>query len=134
MSDNDAFSELKKLTDKATYSRLQKDLTAVKNDVSALTDQITDVLNAFAGQASKQARSSARDARGRADDMLSDFQGRGSAVYDDLRERGSAAYDAAYGYANSMEESLEDTITERPLASVGVALGLGILIGMAWRR
>ena len=35
MSDDDALSELRKLTDKATYSRLQKDLTAVKNDVSA---------------------------------------------------------------------------------------------------
>ena len=130
MSDDDALSELKKLTDKATYSRLQKDLNAVKNDVSALTEQITDALNAFTGQASKQARRNFKDARSRADGMMSDLQDRGSAVYDDLRERGSAAYDAAY----SMEESLEDAITQRPLASVGLALGLGLLIGMAWRR
>jgi len=27
------------LTDKATYERLEKDVTAVKNDISALTDQ-----------------------------------------------------------------------------------------------
>lgn len=130
MSDDDALSELKKLTDKATYSRLQKDLAAVKNDVSALTDQITDALNAFTGQASKQARRGVKDARSRADDMYSDLQERGSAVYDDLRERGSAAYDAA----SSLEETLEDTITQRPLASVGLALGLGLLIGMAWRK
>ncbi len=130
MSDDDALSELKKLTDKATYSRLQKDLNAVKNDVTALTEQITDALNAFTGQASKQARRNFKDARSRADGMMSDLQDRGSAVYDDLRERGSAAYDAAY----SMEESLEDAITQRPLASVGLALGLGLLIGMAWRR
>ncbi len=130
MSDDDALSELKKLTDKATYSRLQKDLAAVKNDVSALTEQITDALNAFTGQAGKQARRGVKQARERADDVMSDLQDRGSAVYDDLRERGSAAYDAAY----SMEESLEDAITQRPLASVGLALGLGVLIGMAWRR
>lgn len=130
MSDDDALSELKKLTDKATYSRLQKDLNAVKNDVTALTEQITDALNAFTGQASKQARRNYKEARSRADGMMSDLQDRGSAVYDDLRERGSAAYDAAY----SMEESLEDAITQRPLASVGLALGLGLLIGMAWRR
>ena len=37
MADIDGLDELKKLTDKATYSRLQKDLTAVKNDVAALT-------------------------------------------------------------------------------------------------
>lgn len=130
MSDDDALSELKKLTDKATYSRLQKDLNAVKNDVTALTEQITDALNAFTGQASKQARRNYKDARARADGVMSDLQERGSAVYDDLRERGSAAYDAAY----SMEESLEDAITQRPIASVGLALGLGLLIGMAWRR
>ncbi len=130
MSDDDALSELKKLTDKATYSRLQKDLTAVKNDVAALTEQITDALNAFTGQAGKQARRGVKPARARADDMMSDLQDRGGAVYDDLRERGSAAYDAAY----SLEESLEDAITQRPLASVGLALGLGLLIGMAWRR
>jgi ElaB/YqjD/DUF883 family membrane-anchored ribosome-binding protein len=130
MSDDDALSELKKLTDKATYSRLQKDLAAVKNDVSALTDQITDALNAFTGQAGKQARRGVKEARSRADEMYSDLQDRGSAVYDDLRERGSAAYDAA----SSMEESLEDAITQRPLASVGLALGLGVLIGMAWRK
>ncbi|WP_398469090.1 DUF883 family protein [Tardiphaga sp.] len=130
MSDDDALSELKKLTDKATYSRLQKDLNAVKNDVSALTEQITDALNAFTGQASKQAKRNYRDARSRADGVMSDLQDRGSAMYDDLRERGSAAYDAAY----SMEETLEDAITQRPIASVGLALGLGLLIGMAWRR
>lgn len=130
MSDDDALSELKKLTDKATYSRLQKDLNAVKHDVSALTEQITDALNAFTGQASKQAKRNYRDARSRADGVMSDLQDRGSAMYDDLRERGSAAYDAAY----SMEETLEDAITQRPIASVGLALGLGLLIGMAWRR
>ena len=44
------------LTDKATYERLEKDVTAVKNDIAALTDQITDALNSFAGTATKQAR------------------------------------------------------------------------------
>ena len=37
------------MTDKATYDRLQKDVKAVKNDIAALTDQITDALNSFAG-------------------------------------------------------------------------------------
>jgi ElaB/YqjD/DUF883 family membrane-anchored ribosome-binding protein len=113
----------------------------VKNDVSALTDQITDAINAFTGQAGKEARRGAKQARSRADDLMSDLQDRGSSVYDDLRDRGSSMYDdlrergsAAYDAAASMEESLEDVITHRPIASVGLALGLGLLIGMAWRR
>ncbi len=113
----------------------------MKNDVSALTDQITDAINAFTGQAGKEARRGAKQARSRADDLMSDLQDRGSSVYDDLRDRGSSMYDdlrergsAAYDAAASMEESLEDVITHRPIASVGLALGLGLLIGMAWRR
>ena len=35
------------MTDKATYERLEKDVAAVKNDISALTDQITDALNSI---------------------------------------------------------------------------------------
>jgi ElaB/YqjD/DUF883 family membrane-anchored ribosome-binding protein len=41
-----------------------------------------------------------------------------------------AAQDAAY----SIEETLEEVIQQRPLAIVGLALGLGFLIGVTWRR
>ena len=118
-----ANSESENLTDKATYERLEKDVAAVKNDISALTEQITDALNSFAGTAGKQARRGYKQARANVD----------SAV-DDLSERGSAAMDAAQDAASSIEETLEDLIHERPLATVGLALGLGFLIGAAWRR
>lgn len=95
----------------------------MKNDISALTEQITDALNAFAGSAGKQARRSYRDARANVD-----------ATVDDMSERGSAMMDSAYDAASSLEESLEDAIAQRPLATVGIALGIGFLIGAAWRR
>lgn len=104
------------------YQRPKKDST-VKNDISALADQITEVLNTFAGSASKQARRGYKDARANVD-----------SAYDDLSERGSAMMDSAYDAASSLEESLEDLITQRPLATVGIALGIGFLIGAAWRR
>ena len=111
------------MTDRATYDRLEKDVAAVKNDISALTDQITDALNSFAGTASKQARKGYKQARSNVDSMVSDASDRGGAMMD-------AAQDAAY----SIEESLEDVIQQRPLATVGLALGLGFLIGATWRR
>ncbi|MGJ4890470.1 DUF883 family protein [Bradyrhizobium sp. HKCCYLRH3099] len=114
---------LKDLTDKANYDRLQKDVHAVKNDIAALTEQITDALNAFAGQAGKQARSGYRQARENVDQ-----------TFDDMSERGGAMFGAAQDAANSLEERLEDVIAQRPLATVGLALGLGFLIGAAWRR
>ena len=120
MSDSAA---LKNLTDKATYERLQKDVTAVKNDIAALTDQITDALNSFAGDATKQARRGYKQARANVDTAL-----------DDASERGGAMLDAAQDAAYSIEESLEEVIAQRPLATVGLALGLGFIIGMTWRR
>jgi len=95
----------------------------VKNDIAALADQITDVINSFAGTAGKQARRGYDQARANAETTI-----------DDWSERGSAMMDAATGAASSLEEHLEDAITQRPLATVGIALGIGFLIGAAWRR
>jgi ElaB/YqjD/DUF883 family membrane-anchored ribosome-binding protein len=123
MSSTEGENDMRNLADKATYDRLEKDVAAVKNDISTLTDQITDALNNFAGTAQKQARQGYRQARSNVDSMISDAQDRGSAALD-------AAQDAAY----SLEESLEDVVKQRPLATVGLALGLGFLIGATWRR
>src|SRR6187399_372506 len=103
----------KNLTDKATYERLEKDVAAVKNDIAALTDQITDALNNFANATGKQARRGYKQAR---DNMDSTF--------DDMSERGTAMMGAAQDAYGSIEESLEDAITQRPLATVGIALGI----------
>ena len=123
MSSTDGEAGMRNMTDKATYERLEKDVTAVKNDISALTDQITDALNSFAGTARKQARRGYKEARANVDTAV-----------DDMSERGSAMMGAAQDAAYSIEESLEDVITQRPLATVGIALGLGFLIGATWRR
>jgi ElaB/YqjD/DUF883 family membrane-anchored ribosome-binding protein len=123
MSSTDGEIGMRNMTDKATYERLEKDVTAVKNDISTLTDQITDALNSFSGAAKKQARRGYKQARANADTMM-----------DEVSERGSAVMDAAQDAAYSIEETLEDAITQRPLATVGIALGLGFLIGATWRR
>jgi len=122
MSISNGETAMKDLSNEA-YQRLEKDVSSVKNDIAALTDQITDVLNSFAGQAKKQARRGYKQARENVDTAL-----------DEASERGSAALDAAQDAAASIEETLEDVITQRPLATVGLALGLGFLIGVMWRR
>ncbi|MDI1262466.1 MAG: DUF883 family protein [bacterium] len=111
------------MTDKAGHDRLEEDVSTVKNDISALTDQITDALNSFAGTATQQAHRGYKQARAGAEQAM-----------DDMSERGSAMMDAAQGAASSIEETLEDAIAQRPLAVVGLALGIGFLIGVTWRR
>jgi ElaB/YqjD/DUF883 family membrane-anchored ribosome-binding protein len=123
MSSTDGEDAMKTMTDKATYDRLQKDLAAVKNDISALADQISDVIDAFKGDARKQAKKTYKQARSNVDSMVSD-----------IGQRGNDALEAAQDYAGTLEESLEDAITQRPLAAVGLAVGLGFLIGVTWRR
>lgn len=123
MSMSNGETAMKDITDDATYQRLEKDVTSVKSDIAALTDQITDALNTFAGAAKKQARRGYKQARENIDSTL-----------DDVSERGSAMFGAAQDAAVTVEETLEDVITQRPLATVALALGLGFLIGVTWRR
>ena len=123
MSSTDGEDAMRNMTDKATSERLKKDIDAVKNDISALADQISDVLEAFKGDARKQARRTYKQARSNVDSMMSD-----------VSKHGGEALDAAQDYASTLEESLEDAITQRPLAAVGLAVGLGFLIGVTWRR
>jgi len=123
MSSTEGEGGIRTLADKAIYERLEKDVAAVKNDISTLAEQITDALNTFTGTARKQARRGYKQARANVDSVVSEAQDAGSAALD-------AAQDAAY----SIEETLEDVIRQRPLATVGLAIGLGFLIGVTWRR
>ncbi len=123
MSTTDGETGTQDWTGKAAEARLQKDMRAVKNDIAALTEQITDVLNSFSGAARKQARRGYQQARAGMDSAL-----------DEASERGSAMFDAAQDAAASFEETLEEAVSQRPLATVGLALGIGFLIGVAWRR
>ena len=123
MSMTNGEAAMKDMTDKATYDRLEKDVSTVKNDIAALTEQITDALNTFAGTAGKQARRGYKQARAQVD-----------AALDDASERGGAMMEAAQDAATTIEETLEDVITQRPLATVALALGVGFLIGVTWRR
>ena len=123
MSSRDGEAGMRNPADKATYESLEKDVAAVKHDISALTDQITDALNSFAGTAQKQARRGYKQARANVDSAMGEAS-----------ERGGAMMDAAQDAAHSIEETLEEVIAQRPLATVGLALGLGFLIGATWRR
>jgi len=111
------------MLDNATVERLEKDVTSVKNDISALTGKVTDALNTFSDIARKRARRGYTQARANAEEAMND-----------LSDRGSAVMGAAQEAASTIEETLEDAIAQRPLAAVGLAIGLGFLIGVTWRR
>jgi ElaB/YqjD/DUF883 family membrane-anchored ribosome-binding protein len=123
MSSADGEDAMKNMTDKATYERLQKDVEAVKNDISALTEQLSDALNAFTRSTQKQARRTYKQTRADVDTFV-----------DDASKKGAAAFEAAQDAAATLQDTIEDAIVQRPLASIGLAIGLGFLIGVTWRR
>ena len=116
MASTDAETLMRTTMGDAAYDRLAKDVSKVKNDISTLTDHITEAVNALGDAARGQAR-----------------RGYQQAV-DGLSERSGAMMDAAQDAASDVSERLEDVITQRPLMTLGLALGLGFLIGVTWRR
>ncbi len=109
--------------DDKAYARLEKDLTAVKNDIAHLAQQVSEAVNALGAVAQGQARRGLRNARANVDSVMSDASDRAGAV-------ASAAQDAA----SSVGDTLAEVIQERPVATLAFALGLGFLIGVTWRR
>jgi ElaB/YqjD/DUF883 family membrane-anchored ribosome-binding protein len=123
MSSNIGEDVMKGLADKATYDRLQKDVEAVKGDITKLAGQLSDALDAFTHSTRKQARNGFRQARSNVD-----------AIVSEATKQGNAALAAAQDAAVSLEDTVEDAIVQRPLAAVGLAVGLGFLVGVTWRR
>ena len=109
--------------DETHYDRLMKDVSAVKNDIAHLSEQVADAVNALADMAQSQAKRGLKNARANVDSVVNDASGRVGAV-------AGAAQEAAA----TISDTLEEAIQERPIASVAIALGLGFLVGVTWRR
>ena len=106
---------MQNMTDKATYERLEKDVASREKRYQRPHRPDHRRAEHSPEPREKQARRGYKQARANVD----------SAV-DDISERGSAMMGAAQDAAASIEETLEDVITQRPLATVGLALGLGL--------
>jgi ElaB/YqjD/DUF883 family membrane-anchored ribosome-binding protein len=49
-------------------------------------------------------------------------------------EKGEEALQNLRGVGETLVEGIEDALHERPIVTVGVAIGVGFLLGAAWRR
>ncbi len=57
--------------DDKAYALLEKDLTAVKNDIAHLSQQVSEAVNALGAVAQSQARRGLRNARANVDSVMS---------------------------------------------------------------
>ena len=87
--------------------RLRDDLETLKADFSALRDD----LRVFARDAAAAGKTVAGDAADR------------------LRQRGRVVWDAARDKSKATTEQMGQQIEEHPFAAVGIAFGVGLLVG-----
>jgi ElaB/YqjD/DUF883 family membrane-anchored ribosome-binding protein len=116
--ENAAFGEEETLA-----RRLEKDLTAVKKDIAHLSEQVVDAVNALASAAQDQGRRGLRQARANVDGAVSGASDRAGAL-------AGRAQDAAA----SLADGVTGAIQERPVTAVALAAGIGLILGVAWRR
>jgi ElaB/YqjD/DUF883 family membrane-anchored ribosome-binding protein len=105
------------------FTRLEKEMKAMKNAIGSLTDQIADAASDVGAVAQDQAKRGLRHARANIDSVVGDAS-----------DRVGAVASAAQMHAASIGDTMEDVVRERPLSTVALALGLGFLVGAAWRR
>src|SRR5271166_1336510 len=106
-----------------TDTRLDKEMRAGKNAMGSLSQQIADAASDLGAVARTQARRGLKNARANVDSIAADAS-----------DRVGAVADAAQSHAASIGDTLQEVIVERPLCTVALALGLGFLIGVTWRR
>lgn len=100
-----------------------KDLTAVKNEIAHLSQQIAEAVNALAAAAQTQGRRSLRRARSDVDAAVSGAS-----------DSAGAVAGAAQNAASSVADMMGDVIQDRPLAAMAMAMGVGFIIGAVLRR
>ena len=107
----------------ATAGDIQGALSALKDDVSDLADQVTQILGS-------KGEDAVRDLEQRAARLRNGL----GAVAFEAGKKGRAAVDDATGNLREFGESLEDAFRERPMTMIALAVGLGIAIGTVLRR
>jgi ElaB/YqjD/DUF883 family membrane-anchored ribosome-binding protein len=93
----------------ATVDSLQEDLTAMRDDVGKLSQQVVDLLSAKGSAAYRSAKKSFDAKTGEAADAVRDVR-------------------------DTFADAIEESVQERPYATLAIALGIGFVIGATWRR
>ena len=104
----------------ATIEEIQRDIQALRNDIARLAGQVTELVSSGSG-----------DAIGK----LKEHVGRMQDGFDEtLSGMGQRSREAVTDIYDRVGEALQDSLHEHPLATIGIALGLGFLFGTTWRR
>jgi ElaB/YqjD/DUF883 family membrane-anchored ribosome-binding protein len=104
----------------AASGDIQKDLQVLRDDITRLAEQVSDIVSNRGAAAWQQAKSSLKSGL---DDAASTAQDTGREAVDALRE-----------VSDNFGAAIDDSLKERPYTTLAIAAGIGFLFGMTWRR
>ena len=100
----------------ATSGDIQADLQALRDDVTRLASQITDIFAAKGNAAWARAKSNVEG------------------VVSVVSTKGQEAVEAVQEVGDRMADAIDESLRTRPYTTLAVALGIGFLFGAMWRR
>lgn len=107
----------------ATVGDIQDELSALRQDLGDLADQVTDLLS------------------GKGEEVIDDVKQRVTRIREgldsalgDVGARGRAAVHDAKGNIQDLGGTIEDTVREHPFTMLALAIGLGVVVGTTLRR
>jgi ElaB/YqjD/DUF883 family membrane-anchored ribosome-binding protein len=95
---------------------IQDDLTALREDVAKLTQQIGDIVSSRGNAAWQKAKSNI------------------GVVISDAESKGMEAVGAVREVGDNMVDAIDESLKKRPYTTLALAVGIGFLFGATWRR
>ena len=100
----------------AASGDIQADLRALRDDVTRLATQISDIFAAKGNVAWSRAKANVEG------------------VVSDVGAKGQEAIDAAHEVGDKVIDAIDESLQKQPYTTLAVALGIGFLLGAMWRR
>jgi len=82
----------------------------------------------------QEAKEKLREMGSAASEQLNQVKESANEYYQQGREKAQEYYEQGRQKAIEMEENLENYVREQPLKAVMIAAGVGLLLGILWRR
>ena len=98
-------------------------MSRISDSGEAAATSATDQLKDSAQQVTQNLRSIGSQARDAANEKFNDLKQQANDYYDQGRER-----------AQEWEKTLEDYVQEKPIQSLLIAAGVGLVLGVLWKR
>jgi ElaB/YqjD/DUF883 family membrane-anchored ribosome-binding protein len=106
-----------------TSKEMDREIERLKNDMAQISEHVSKLISATGNQAARKARYQANRARQSVDGILSD-----------AGELGTEAADAMREMRDTLADSIEESVQNRPFTTLAIALAAGFVIGAIWRR